>query len=219
MTKMSRTELRQIGTKCLEEQGYFVRPLTGRGRPAGAFIQLEKDGVVWLCAVRTTNDRWIPFKAKPRGGWETLDDVQRVLIVATDKKEGATRVDVFLLEAKNVRQAFDAAYAARKAAGHIIRDNTPWVGIDAPDISKAGLVTYVGAGFGKDALWVKRLPLAPQVGTSTLVSEQPSVGLPEQSRVQAHATIRDIIEGARRQIALAIDAPVDSVRLKLEVGW
>lgn len=180
--------LRGAAVMALMKRGYEVESFTGRGRPPGTFLKLTKDGKESVCTVRSTRDRWIAFHRREDGGWDTLDKADFVAIAAVDDRQTPTKMEVYLLEQAPVTKAFDAAFEARTNAGHIIKENTPWVGLDAP---KTQSVTAIGAGLADKALWCEVIGPGSEAAHEELVSGPGDIPAPEKTTL----TIADAKKG------------------------
>lgn len=126
-----------------KKDGYEMNRLPGRG--LSNVWEMKKAGVTLVTSIRTTRDRWIAFPPLAGGTrWKTLDDVQRVLVATVDSKDDPRDVSVYMFDAGEVRERFNASYAARIGGGHVVRDNYGmWVALDQ---KPAGNPSNVGSG-------------------------------------------------------------------------
>src|SRR5437867_805678 len=106
----------------VEAEGFTLTRVPGRGR--SNVWEIERQGKTQRASIRTTKDRWFAFPPLKRGTkWKTLDDVDVVIVAAVDDREDPRNVQVFRFEAPEVRERFDAAYAARTKAGLAVKDS------------------------------------------------------------------------------------------------
>src|SRR5580658_2824944 len=78
------------------EAGYTMSRLPGRG--LSNVWQVQKNGKAQIAAIRTTRDRHIAFPPLEGGKkWKTLDDVDLVIVAATDSKHDPKKVAVYIL--------------------------------------------------------------------------------------------------------------------------
>ena len=126
-----------------EADGYELKRVPGRG--LSNIWTITKDGKAQRAAIRTTRDRWIAFPPLAKGTkWKTLDDVAVVIVASVDSKEEPENIEVYIFPADEVRQRFDAAYAARVKDRLVVRDDFGmWVNLD---LDKRAAPTAVGSG-------------------------------------------------------------------------
>ena len=101
-----------------------------------------------LVTIRTSQDRWIAFpRTKDDTKWGTLRDVNVVVAVAVDDPANPRFAQVHMIDAKEMRDRFDRAYAARRAADHTIPlKRGVWLSLY--DEEGTSPVQRVGAGAG-----------------------------------------------------------------------
>src|SRR5882672_9831449 len=118
--------------KAADDAGYKLTRVPGRG--LSNVWNVQKDGKTQVASIRTTRDRYIAFPPLDGGKkWKTLDDVDLVIVAATDSKKDPKQVEVYIFPASEVRKRFDQSYAARTKDGHVVRDNFGmWLSLD-PD--------------------------------------------------------------------------------------
>jgi len=141
--KVPRGILVSAAMRALENEGYLER-MSGRGMSCN-FSLTKKDGRQERVAIRTTNDRDFTFTSWDYGKkWKPLDDVDLVVVAAVDDPRHPRKVEVYRFAREEVRERFDEAYRARKAAG-IHKDGKcqMWVGLDA---ANRGWPKSAGAG-------------------------------------------------------------------------
>ncbi|KZZ27741.1 hypothetical protein A3753_30575 [Sulfitobacter sp. HI0082] len=196
-------------TRGLREMGYDISRIPGRGR--SNMWHAEKAGVTMTVSVRTTRDRWIAFPPLEGGTrWKTLDDADAVLVATVDEKEDPSSIDVYLLNAEDVRKRFDAAYAARIEAGNQVADNFGmWVGLDHDD---RGLPASVGSGLTKD------LEPFASYAISDLADKQDTRAHEDLESVSGDSvTIAELMREAKAAIATIAGVSQEAVRLELKI--
>ncbi|MEY9498997.1 hypothetical protein ABIF33_008017 [Bradyrhizobium elkanii] len=116
--------------RALEANGYKSDREPGRG--LSNVWTITKNGESRKASIRTTRDRWIAFPPLDDGKkWKTLDEVDAVIVATVDDRDDPKRVEVYIFPATDVRERFDAAFAARTAAGQTVRNNFGmWVRLD-----------------------------------------------------------------------------------------
>lgn len=209
-----------------EQSGYKLTRVPGRG--LSNIWNLERDGSTLKTSIRTTRDRWIAFPPLDGGTkWKTLDDVEAVLVAAVDSKADPRGVQIFLFSAEEVLERFNAAYAARTEAGHVIPDNYGfWVGLDEDD---RGVASSVGSGLAKKYGPIATFDLGdllaqrPQVApTSSGEGDHPtaegSIDL-EDDTSPSLATVGEVMTWARDRIALVAGVRPESVKLDLKIEY
>lgn len=201
----------------LSEAGYQIRPVPQPGR--GVIWQIERGKERSRTAVRTTRDRWFAFN--PSGtGWKTLDDVERVVVVALAVDDPGV-AEVFLFPAETVRGYFDDARQARLAAHHRVAENMGmWICLDPVE---TGSVTGVGSGIAATHRPIGRLDLTlPEIARHAAPATPPA-GRPGEAAAAPAATtlegttIAEVMAAARRRIAALAGVPEDAVSLKLRI--
>ncbi len=201
------------------DAGYTMSRLPGRG--LSNVWEVKKDGKTHVAAIRTTRDRHIAFPPLEGGKkWKTLDDVDLVIVAATDSKKDPKKVEVYIFPASDVRKRFDDSYAARTEDGHVVRNNYGmWLSLD-PDHRPGP--SRVGSGIIKN---YERAGLYPM---ETLVAEakaltwsdgdaEPDAPL-EEDEVQP-TTIAEVMDWARERVARIAGVKVEAVKLDLKVEY
>lgn len=137
----------------LEGQGWKVARVKGRIR------RITKGGKSLLAAIRTSQDTWIAFpRTEDDKKWATLSEVDVVVAASVDDPTNPKFALVHMFDAKDVRERFDRAYAARQAAGHIIQlGRGVWVSLYREEATDP--VQRVGAGIGIAHPPIARVPL------------------------------------------------------------
>jgi hypothetical protein len=207
-----------------EEMGYTLHRVPGRG--LSNVWKLEKDGHSVLAAIRTTQDRWIAFAPLANGAkWKTLDDVALVLVAAVDSIENPQNIETYIFPSNTIRNRFDAAYAARAAAGHTNRDDFGmWVALDQ---DPRGLASSVGSGIVEEFDPVATYPMSdPSLSRPQLAedAEDRPIGA-EAQEIQTGAlagqpeTIAEVMAWARKRVAELAGLRLEAVRLDLKLEY
>lgn len=206
-------------TKGAEAKGYRLARQPGRG--LSNTWEMEKGGVTKVASVRTTRDRWIAFPPLEKGKrWKTLDDVDLVLASVVDDKDDPQNVEVYLFPADEVRKRFDAAYAARIAAGNVLRENYGmWVNLDPDD---RGLAVSAGSGLAKDYPAIAKFSLDELSTASTGTGDGKPDSDDEVVTMLDEATpstIAEVVAWAREQIARIAGVRPEAVKLDIKIEY
>ncbi len=174
-----RRKLVDICISVLEQKGWQTRKVNGFH---GARIRrITRGGDSKLAAIRTTQDSWIAFPRTRDGSrWATLSEVD-VVVVASVDPDDRTFARIHMIDAGEMENRFDRAYAARLDAGHTIQPGRGvWIALYENEVSDP--VTLVGAGAGIANQPIARVPLdsvealakpAMQRGSASGADEQP----------------------------------------------
>lgn len=207
--------------------GYTLSRVPGRG--LSNIWTITKNGETKRACVRTTRDRWIAFPPLEQGAkWKTLDEVQLVIVAAVDSKEKPKNIEVYLLPADEVRRRFNAAYAARVGADHVVRENYGmWVGLD-PD-PRENTPGYVGSGiiaqYPRVAVYSVESLLADEAAEPASDAEEIEVfdGVQERAEEPGEPeralTIAGVMARAREQLAEIAGVRVEAVKLDLKIEY
>ncbi|MFZ1962569.1 MAG: hypothetical protein WAU78_03725 [Roseiarcus sp.] len=209
-----------------KSQGYALERLPGRG--LSNIWTITKDGKKQRAAIRTTRDRWIAFPPLAKGTkWKTLDEVDVVIVASVDSKEDPENIEVFIFPADEVRKRFDAAYAARKQTGHVIRENFGmWVALDYPKRTPRDAPIAVGSGIAD-----KHKRIAVYSIEKLLAENADSLAAASEDAEEAEAleraeaseprftTIAQVMAWTREQIAEIAGVRVEAVKLDLRVEY
>ena len=197
-----RDKLFQIGLETLQKQGYKVERIRGVGK--SSVRQITKGGKARKVSIRTSQDTWIAFPRNEQdNGWVTLSDVDLVLAVSVDDRDNPQFAQVHMIEADEIRQRFDRAYAARIAAGYSIPlGRGVWVSLYHADASDP--VTHVGGGAGLDHAPIARVPLEPHDLSVALEMKADNKDMP--------LTIAE----AKRRLAITFGVDPSSIKITVE---
>ncbi len=139
-----RRYLFSLAERALEQAGWRVERIPGSGK--GSVRRIVKGDETHVVSIRTTQDTWIAFPRTSDGdGWVTLDDVDFVIPVTVDDRDDPKWAAVYMVDAEEMRERFDRAYLARKAAGHTVQAGRGvWVSMFSTEDPK--IVASVGGG-------------------------------------------------------------------------
>jgi hypothetical protein len=224
MAKQAETDTWQFlvnaAKRGVEELGFELEKQPGRG--LSNIWTLRRNGTSQSASIRTTRDRWFAFPPLDGGKrWKTLDDVDAVVVAAVDSKERPLNVEVYLFPAKEVRQRFDAAYAARRDAGLIVRDNFGmWVALDRDE---RGVPASIGSGIADEhkpiAVYsVRNLVDGNTKGANDIPSDAASLEI-AGSRVSRVTTIGEVMSWARQRISEIAGVRIEAVRVDLKIEY
>ena len=207
-----RNMLVEAAVRTLEEAGLAPGRMPGRGR--SNTWRIEEDGQQKRVSIRTTQNRWLAFPPLEGGTrWKTLDDVDAVVVAAVDAPDNPRHVEVYRFNAKEVRRRFDAAYAARREAGHVLQDNYGvWVCLDADD---RGIAASAGAGLAQAYPRIARFSLEGLPVQDGARPEAAPAGSALASREAQN--FAEILDQARERIAGFLGVGVESVRLDCRI--
>ncbi|MGA7196989.1 hypothetical protein [Roseiarcus sp.] len=209
-----------------KEHGYELERIPGRG--LSNIWTITKGGKTQRAAIRTTRDRWIAFPPLAKGTkWKTLDEVDAVIVASVDSKEEPETVEVFIFPADEVRKRFGEAYAARKQAGRVIRDNYGmWVALHYPERISRSAPNAIGSGIADEhkpiAVYSIEKLLAENSDRLAAASEDDEVAeaLERAEASEPHfTTIAQVMTWAREQVAEIAGVRVEAVKLDLKLEY
>ncbi|MFZ2868792.1 hypothetical protein [Zavarzinia sp.] len=207
--------------KGAEQAGYSLKRQPGRG--LSNTYEATKNGETKILSIRTTQDRWIAFPPLENGTrWKTLDDVDLVLVSAVNDRENPQSIDVYIFPADEVRNRFNASYAARISNGHTVRDNYGmWIMLDKDNNKMA---SHVGNGLAADYPAIAHFTIdSLEADENNIIHEDKIVNTEiifndKNTTEYNFRTISDILTFARMKIAEISGLPTDSVSLELKLG-
>ena len=174
-----RKRLRVIAVESLKNKGWEVTKHSGRlpsgSRGGGSIRRITKNGESKLITIRTSQDRHIAFpRTKDDTRWGTLCDVAVVVAVAVDDPANPRFAQVHMIDANEMRDRFDRAYAARLAADHTIpMKRGVWLSLYEEEGTNP--VQRVGAGAGlTNQPIAKEVPLG-EFDTPVAPTKQPNL--------------------------------------------
>lgn len=204
--KVSRKDrLFEIALDALREQGWKVERVPRIGK--SSVRRITKGRQSRQVSIRTSQDTWIAFPRNDQdSGWSTLCDVDVVLAVSVDSADDPKFAQVHMIEADEMRQRFDRAYAARKAAGYEIQlGRGVWLPLYHPDATDP--VTHVGGGAGLEHPAIARVPLEPDELDPDATADRQGGGSNEQSLTIAEA---------KRRLAVSLGVDPSSIKITVE---
>lgn len=196
----------------LEREGWKVAKIRGGGK--GRVRRITKGDKSLLAAIRTSQDEWIAF---PRNdddtAWATLSDVDVVVAAAVDDAANPKNAQVHLFDAAELRERFDRAYAARRAAGHSIPlGRGVWVSLYHEEATDP--VGRVGAGIGIAHPPIARIPLNE---VETVAAAVPSATPPAPPSSMSNDDDEQPLTIAQAKVRLARTLGVDPGSIKITV--
>ncbi|AMY03261.1 hypothetical protein AB0V79_09060 [Mesorhizobium ciceri] len=191
----------QAGIDVLQQNGWSVEK-AGLGKSSVRKITKGKD--TKLVSIRTSQDTWIAFpRTSDDGGWLTLDDVDYVVAVSVDNKYMPRLAYIHMIDATQMRERYDRAYAARKKAGYNIPvGRGVWLSLYEEETSDP--VTLVGAGAG-----LKYPPIA-----SVPLDGRADVDLGEDAPAEDEGPLT--IAEAKRRLAMTFGVDPSAIKIIVE---
>jgi hypothetical protein len=205
---LNRTRLFQVGIEALEKAGWKVERISGSGK--SSVRRITKGAVSRSVSIRTTQDTAIAFpRNRDDTDWGTLADVDVDLAVSVDDRENPRFAQAHFIEGDEMRARFNRAYAARKAADHVIPvGRGVWLSLYEKESTNP--VSLVGAGAGLDHPPIYKAPLAQGEITE---STRPVTSHADDNReIGEHLTIAE----AKRRLALSFGVDPSSIKITVE---
>lgn len=151
----------------------------------------------------------------------TLADVDDVVAVSVDDRTSPRFALVHMIDADDMRDRFDRAYAARVAAGHKIPvGRGVWVPLYLPDAVSPP--SHVGGGAGIDNREIARVLLKPQQlqvsgkpVAADAIDERENCTLIEPEDVEGEREPLTIWE-AKRRLALSLGVHSSNIKITVE---
>jgi hypothetical protein len=201
----TKSRLFEIGVAALEKEGWKVERIAKSGKASLRLI--SKGGVSKRASIRTTQDTAIAFpRIAGDTGWRTLDEVDVVVPVSVDDPENPQAAKVHMINGDEMRDRFNRAYAARKAAGHTIPEGQGvWLSLYMPEAQSP--VSLVGAGAGLKHPPIAVVPLAEKP------AEQPPH---EASQAFVAADAPFTIAEAKRRLAATFGVTPEAIKITIE---
>jgi hypothetical protein len=195
--KDRRARLFQVGIEALQQQGWSVDRIKGFG---SSVRLITKGGKRRKVSIRTSQDTWIAFPRNHEdNGWGTLSEVDVVIAVSVDDRHNPKFAQVHMIEASEMRERFDRAYAARiKEDYQIPLGRGVWVPLYYPD--EKDPVTHVGGGAGNDHPPIARVPLDPEDSDEDTDGKERPLTIAE----------------AKRRLALTLGVDPSHIRITVE---
>lgn len=201
----------------LEVNGYKSDREPGRG--LSNVWTITKNGQSEKASIRTTRDRWIAFPPLDGGKkWKTLDEVDAVIVATVDDRDDPKSVEAYMFPAADVRVRFDAAFAARIAAGQTVRNNFGmWVRLDH---DTRNIPRSVGSGIVDQYKPIAVFPIADLL-TEVGAIDPTSPGEFDADKVEDDPHVPDndppltIVE-AKRRLALTFGVKSENIKITVE---
>jgi hypothetical protein len=212
---ITKYRLFEIGMDFLRKEGWKVSKIQGFGKSSVRLI--TKGNRSLKVSIRTSQDTWIAFpRDKKNTKWNTLSDVDVVLAVSVDDSDNPKFANVHWLDAAEVRDRFDRAYAARKAAGHSIPlGRGIWVSLYRPEADEP--VNRVGGGIGLAHPAKVTVPLKPSDAEDD--NEPGTTDAPQDDNGDDAAADDEeplTIAEAKRRLAKSLGVEVSSIKITVE---
>lgn len=209
----TRQGLFQFGVAALEDDGWRVSKVRGGGK--GSLREISKGRLTRRVSIRTSQDTWFAFPpTADRKGWITLDDVDEVVVVSVNDRHNPTEARVHRIPQPEVRDNFDRAFAARRAAGHTLPERRGmWLSLY--DKEAKDPVSYVGAGLGLKypPIAIRDLTKEPLVcDTDDEEDDDEGAEMLEAAATEAPLTIPE----AKRRLAATLGVPESAIKITIE---
>ena len=203
-----RSKLRKAALEALERNGWNVSKASEFGTTR--VCRITKNGVSKLAAIRTSQDTWIAFmRNKGNTKWTTLADVDVVVAASVDRALDPKFAQIHMIDANEMRDRFDRAYAARRAAGHSLPEGRGvWVSLYEEESTAP--VSRVGAGAGIAHPPIVRVPLDEVDAPAT---SPPAAA--ETQRANASNAAEEPLTIAEAKARLARSLGVDPASIKI----
>ena len=141
----------------LERKGYAVQVLRLPGVIPGARLQVTKGDATRRVAVRTSLDREVGLTRNKKGGWNTLGNVDEVLVAAPISDEERGTVEVLAFQPNDLKRAFDDELASNSQPGRASWKSPIFVALD--DAYKGRPKKFI-PGLKSRATWTAVVPLS-----------------------------------------------------------
>jgi hypothetical protein len=211
--KRIRRALVSAALAVLERDGWKVSRVKGGGK--SRIRRITKNGTTKLAALRTSQDLWIAFpRNEDDTAWATLGEVDVVVASSVDDSTNPQYAQVHIFDAAELRERFDRAYAARKAADHSLPvGRGVWVSLYRDEATDPP--SLVGAGIGNLRPPIARIPLdAPET-----VAAPPAPPAPIRPPAVSFADPDDrplTIPEAKLRLARTLGVDPGSIRITVE---
>lgn len=142
----TRLGLFAFAERTLEGEGWKVSRIPREGK--ASLRRIIRGTESCKVSIRTSQDTWIAFPRKTRGGgWVTLDEVDFVVAVSVNDRHNPREARVHMIPGDDARARFNRAYAARERAGHTLPVGRG-IWLSLYDMEADDPVSHVGAGMG-----------------------------------------------------------------------
>lgn len=213
--KRIRMALVDAALSTLEKEGWKVARVRGGGK--GRVRRISRGTKNLLAAIRTSQDEYIAFpRTDDDSAWATLSEVDVVVAAAVDDARNPKFAQVHMFDAGDLRQRFDRAYAARRAAGHTIPlGRGVWVSLYHDEATDP--VGRVGAGIGLASPPIARIPLNAVAAPRTHAPGAPPAQPPTWSSGASDDSDDEPLTIAQAKTRLARTLGVDPSSIKITV--
>lgn len=199
--------------RALEDAGYEIT--TVRGTRRSIIWELRRDAAARRVAVRSTIDRWFAFNRQGKR-WKPLDHVDDVIVAAADDVSDPQRVEIHYFPGNEVRARLEKAYAARKAAGQVVREDFGlWIALDRHDDANAP--TRTGSGIVEDFPPIASYPLDEG---RDMIDREDLARFPDGAQLETGSrkrTIAEIKAAAAEEIARVAGVPLEKVEIEIRI--
>ena len=203
-----RKQFVQIGEKVLTSDGSKISKVPGSGK--ASLRRVTKGNKTRHVCVRTTQDTWIGFPRKGDDtGWVTLSEVDEVIVVSVDDRFTPKFAQVHRINGDEMRDRFDRAYAARRAAGYAEGPGrSMWISLYDQDATQP--VSHVGAGAGLDNPAMLRVPIETSPSTSL---NEPESHIMENEEM----TFDHVITAAKKSLSIRLGVDTSNIKITIEI--
>ena len=200
----------EIAVETLQREGWKVERVLGSGK--GSVRRITKGTESRLVSIRTSQDGYIAFPRNDKDtGWGTLDGVDVVVPVSVDNPDRPTTALVHWIEATEMRDRFDRAYEARRAANYrMTAGRGHWLPLYLAEDRKSP--TLVGAGAGLSHPPIAQVPLDPGETRQATNEPKPKNGSGGEFAGGESLTIPE----AKRLLAKSLGVPESSIKISIE---
>jgi hypothetical protein len=219
MTNVSKTEekkrvrraLVNAALATLEKQGWKAARVKGGGM--GRVRRITKNGKSQLAVIRTSQDQYLAFpRTDDDSAWTTLSEVDVVVASVVDDRRKPQVALVHIFDAKEMRDRFDRAYAARQKAEYSIPVGRGlWLSLYDEEGTSP---TRVGAGAGIVHPPIARVPLGEAASNGT----RPPVAPPTVSSASDGDDSFEplTIPQAKARLARTLGVDPDAIKITVE---
>jgi hypothetical protein len=193
-----RNKLFSAASTALEERGWKVERIPRSGK--ASVRRITRGDETKIISIRTSQDRDIAFpRDETDTGWATLDGVDCVVASSVDDPANPKFALVHMIDADEMRERFDRAYAARMKAGHSVPPGRGiWISLYENEASHP--VSLVGAGAGIAHPPIAKVPLNDGNSAETMAQVDKELAPKASLPAEPPLSIRE----AKRRLALSL---------------
>jgi hypothetical protein len=205
-----RKQFVHIGEQVFTNDGWKVSKVPGSGK--ASLRRVTKGNKTGMICVRTTQDTWIGFPRKSDDtGWVTLSEVDEVIVVSVDDRFTPKFAQVHRINGDEMRDRFDRAYAARRAAGYAEGPGrSMWISLYDQDATQP--VSHVGAGAGLDNPATLRVPIETSPSASL---NEPESHIMENEEITP--TFDHVITAAKKSLSIRLGVDTSNIKITIEI--